>query len=89
VSGATDGTLQIHSNVLDPMKPPQKVVDVHMYDFYKGGMRCLTVTNNMLYTGGAFGVMFACDLTEIGLSSSQFTKSKLATHHLHLGFTCT
>ncbi|CAK9866751.1 unnamed protein product [Sphagnum jensenii] len=76
VSGATDGTLQIRSNVLDPMKPPQKVLDVHMYDFYKGGMRCLTVTNNMLYTGGAFGVMFACDLTEIGLRSSQLTKSE-------------
>lgn len=81
VSGATDGTLQVRTNVMDPIKPPNKTMDVQTYDFYSGGITCLTVANGLVFTGGENGVIFACDCSEVGLKRTPSRSKHLITTH--------
>lgn len=67
VSGATDGCLQIRINSLDPIKQPQKTLDLQMYDFYSNAIKCLAVHNGIVFTGGENGVFFRVDCSETGL----------------------
>jgi len=67
VSGAADGCLQIRTRALDPLKPPQKTLDLQMYDFYSSPIECLAVHNGIVFTGGENGVFFCVDCSEAGL----------------------
>lgn len=67
ITGAEDGALQIRDAVLDPLRQPQKVVDVRLYDGYLGGITCLTVGHDRLFIGGANGAIYCAEVPEIGL----------------------
>lgn len=82
MSGAADGCLQIRTNALDPVKQPQKTLDLQMYDFYSNAIECLAVHNGIVFTGGENGVVFCMDCSEAGLQRDIKAQSTL----LHLTF---
>ena len=67
ITGAEDGALQIRDAVLDPLRQPQKVVDVQLYDGYLGGITCLIVGDSRLFIGGANGAIYCAEVPAIGL----------------------
>ncbi|MCO5592302.1 hypothetical protein L7F22_046302 [Adiantum nelumboides] len=67
ITGAEDGTLQIRDAVLDPLRQPQKVVDVQLYDGYLGGITAVVVAEERLFIGGANGVIFSAEAPAAGL----------------------
>ncbi|MCO5566369.1 hypothetical protein L7F22_020046 [Adiantum nelumboides] len=67
ITGAEDGTLQIRDAVLDPLRQPQKVVDVQLYDGYLGGITAVVVAEERLFIGGANGVIFSAEVPAAGL----------------------
>ncbi|KAI5065904.1 hypothetical protein GOP47_0018528 [Adiantum capillus-veneris] len=67
ITGAEDGALQIRDVVLDPLRQPQKVVDVQLYDGYLGGITAIVVAEERLFIGGANGVIFSAEAPAAGL----------------------
>jgi len=77
ISGAIDGCLQIRTNALDPIKPPNKTLDLQIYDFYSNAMECLAVHNGLVFTSGENGVFFCLDCSEAGLQRNFKAQSKV------------
>ena len=82
ITGAEDGALQIRDAVLDPLRQPQKVVDVQLYDGYLGGITCLIVGDSRLFIGGANGAIYCAEVPAIGLKiTSEATGRNIGCFH--------
>eukprot|EP01018_Ginkgo_biloba_P030594 Gb_13923 [translate_table: standard] len=80
MTGAEDGVLQLRTSVLDPLRSPEKIVEAHMYDGYKGGMLCMIEARGRIFTAGADGVMFCCEFPELGMKRRTFNPCGLVEY---------